>query len=213
MNRKHWTFILGIMLIAALAGCGQKPEAAPNEPSATSTAPADNSANTASQDGNAGGTQGAQGADGAASSDPAESAPSEQTETIKVYYADQDFIDLTEAAREIHYSAAQDSTDKYKAAFEALQDPGDTGLFPLWGKMQLLSVKFSGGEVTLDVHMPDEARLGSDGELMALDSLQKTFFQFDEVNSIELLVDGQKLDSLMGHADLLHPMTRDGQDS
>lgn len=60
----------------------------------------------------------------------------------------------------------------------------------------------------MDVHMPDEARLGAGGEQFALDALTKTMFQFDEVKSVELLVDGAKVESLMGHVDLEHPLTR-----
>jgi hypothetical protein len=44
--------------------------------------------------------------------------------------------------------------------------------------------------------------------MFAIDALQKTFFQFDEVQSLELLVDGNQIESLMGHVELEHPMTR-----
>nr|WP_237691085.1 GerMN domain-containing protein [Paenibacillus caui] len=195
------------MLLAAIAGCGQKQGAAPPEssssapssalsqessvPQASSEAPADSSASSApSADGNAG-------------------VQDQATETVKVYYADQEFTELKESSREIKYSKSGDAADKYKAAFEALQDSGDSSLVSLWAKMKLLSIQFADGEVTLDIQLPDEARLGTDGELMALDSLKQTLFQFDEVKSIELLVDGKKLESLMGHADLEHPMTRE----
>ena len=33
-------------------------------------------------------------------------------------------------------------------------------------------------------------------------------FQFEEVQQIELTVDGQQVESLMGHVDLEHPMNR-----
>jgi hypothetical protein len=41
-----------------------------------------------------------------------------------------------------------------------------------------------------------------------MQAIPKTLFQFQEVKTIELLVDGKKLDSLMGHVDLPHPIPR-----
>lgn len=211
MNRKYGTLLVSIALMAALAACGDKPEAAAPAESANAVnagpVSSELPASSEAQPNSAGSSEAPSPEPSAA---PAASAPAEQTETIKVYYADQDFTSLTESTKEISYSSASDNeAGKYEAAFKALQDTKDSKLFPLWGKMQLLSVKFSDGLVTLDIHMPDEARLGADGELMAIDSLKKTLFQFDEVTSIDLLVDGAQLDTLMGHDDLEHPMTRD----
>lgn len=79
----------------------------------------------------------------------------------------------------------------------------------MWSNIELLSATFDQGKLTLDVHIPDEARLGSGGEILAIDALKGTFFQFDEINSIDLLVDGEATDSLMGHAELEHPLTRE----
>ncbi|WP_138492904.1 GerMN domain-containing protein [Paenibacillus pinistramenti] len=213
MNKKHWTILLSLLLMAAIAGCGQKPAAAPatsgDIASANGAAPAE-SEDSQNGDGTSETSSSTVPESPAPSSSEEAASTDEQiTETIKLYYADQDFVDLKETTRQIQFEDSEDSAGKYKAAFEALQDSTDSGLVSLWAKVQLLSVKFADGEVTIDIHLPDEARLGSDGELMALESLQKTMFQFNEVTSIELLVDGQQLETLMGHADLLHPMTRE----
>lgn len=48
-----------------------------------------------------------------------------------------------------------------------------------------------------------------DWEQFALEALKNTLFQFDEVKSIELLVDGEVVESLIGHAELEHPILRD----
>ncbi|WP_094093264.1 GerMN domain-containing protein [Paenibacillus physcomitrellae] len=215
MNKKRLTIICSVLLLAVLAGCGQKPAASPAE-SGNANAAANNSVPVESTDAQQGaGNTPAESSTVPASDQPSTSeeptisADAKQTETMKLYYADKDFMELQEATRDISYEASEDNAGKYKAAFEGLQQSGTSDLISLWEKVQLLSVAFADGEVTLDIHLPDEARLGADGELMALDSLQKTMFQFDEVKSIELLVDGKKLETLMGHADLLHPMTRE----
>ncbi|MBY3626982.1 GerMN domain-containing protein [Acinetobacter sp. CUI P1] len=61
---------------------------------------------------------------------------------------------------------------------------------------------------TLDIHLPNSARLGSTGEDVALQVIQKTVFQFDEIKSLDLLVDGKAVESLMGHVELEHPIMK-----
>ena len=72
-------------------------------------------------------------------------------------------------------------------------------------------MKFHDGVLAIDVHIPDDARLGSGGELLALDALKETMFQFEELNNLELLIDGKALESFMGHSELEHPISRNNQ--
>lgn len=127
------------------------------------------------------------------------------TKTIDSYYTDDQMLELKKVSKDISYSS---ETEKYEAALKTLQDSSNTDLFPLWEKVVFKSVKFENGELTVDITLPDEARLGAGGESLALDSLKQTLFQFSEVKSIELLVDGAQVESLMGHDELEHPMTR-----
>ncbi len=128
-----------------------------------------------------------------------------QSEKIQVYYTDPEATILQKTEQEIHFANA---IEKYQTTFKALQDDSNPDLVSLWSKMELKTVTFTGGNITLDVHMPDDARLGAGGEQFALDALKNTLFQFEEVVSIDLLVDGASVESLMGHADLEHPMVR-----
>ncbi|WP_342437606.1 GerMN domain-containing protein [Paenibacillus sp. FSL L8-0436] len=129
-----------------------------------------------------------------------------QTQEIQVYYVDTQLTKLEKSTKEITF---KDNSDKYSKTFVALESNDQTQLVSLWNKIDLLSTKFEQGMLTLDVHIPDEARLGAGGELLALDALSETFFQFEEVQSIDLLVDGESPESLMGHAELDHPINRE----
>ncbi|WP_440115526.1 GerMN domain-containing protein [Paenibacillus sp. QZ-Y1] len=148
-------------------------------------------------------------------SSPANTAPtpaaneeqdSEQSQKIQVFYADDQLLQLEKSTKEITF---EDDSDKYSKTYAALQSNDQSELIPLWTNIDLLSSTFDQGKLTLDVHIPDEARLGAGGEVLALDALKETFFQFDEVSSIDLLVDGNATDSLMGHAELEHPLNRE----
>ncbi|MEW4428893.1 GerMN domain-containing protein [Paenibacillus pabuli] len=128
-----------------------------------------------------------------------------ESQEIGVFYADDQLLQLEQRKMEITF---KEDSEKYSKAYEALQSSDQTELIPLWKDIDLLSTEFNQGELTLDVHIPDAARLGSGGELLAIDALKETFFQFDEVTSIDLLVDGNATESLMGHVELENPLTR-----
>lgn len=192
MNRKVMVLgVLALMLVLS-AGCGQKPGASPEAGA-----------------GNTGTNQGS-GINDPQTANPSQGAgnvdqPSQQSALIEVYFTDERMMALTKVEREIVFQADQ---DKYMEALKALQASGDSQLLPLWGKVEFHQAELKDGTVTVDLSMPDEARLGAGGEALALDALRNTLFQFDEVKAIELLVDGQQVDTLMGHVELEHPLTR-----
>ncbi|MDN4069132.1 GerMN domain-containing protein [Paenibacillus vini] len=202
MNRKLYITGVIVLLLALSTGCGQKPG---------TSSPVDNSA-----EGNVQGTttttdtttaaglaEGGNGTDAGTG----EQVPTVQTvtKTIETYYTDDEMLELTKSSVEIKYTEEQ---EKYLAALQTLKGSADTALFALWKNVEFHSAKLENGQLTIDITLPDEARLGAGGEVLALDALKQTMFQFDEVKSIELLVDGKQRDTLMGHEELEHPMTR-----
>lgn len=236
MNKKYWMTGMLALLLVFSAGCGQKPAAAPADtPEQTADVdqadPGDKAADQVNEEEavepvNAGAGEGTGStASGGESTTTTTTTPAggektppiepekvdaavkpEHKSSIKLYYTDPEIMELKETSREITYAGEE---DKYKKAFEALQTSSDASLNPLWSdKITLKSLKFDQGALTLDISKPAEANLGAGGEMFAIDALQKTFFQFEEVKSIELLVDGQQIESLMGHVELEHPMTR-----
>jgi len=209
MNKKWWCTGLIALVVVIGTGCGDKPQAGPSnstnegQKEVVTVPEKEVPATNASGDK---GTESTEDVDKDKGKDKAkEEQVSSKKETISVYYTDPQEMELKQSKLEITF---EDDLQKYKAAFKALQSSNNDELIPLWGKVELKSLDMKNGAITMDIHLPDEARLGSGGEMFALESLQNTLFQFDEVKSIELLVDGQQVESLMGHADLEHPMTK-----
>ncbi|ALS22625.1 MULTISPECIES: GerMN domain-containing protein [Paenibacillus] len=124
---------------------------------------------------------------------------------VKAYYTDANFEKLVE--KEVTISFKQDQ-DKYKAALEKLETSPDNQTLPLFKGFTFHKVELSNGQLTIDLSMSPESHLGSGGEEMLLTALQNTLFQFTEVQSIQVLVDGKQVESLMGHMDLPHPIKR-----
>ncbi|MBM6995417.1 GerMN domain-containing protein [Paenibacillus sp. DXFW5] len=201
--RKIAILLAMVAMLGVAAGCGNKPVASPpdngNEVDAAMSSGAQGTELQEVQQSGSGTDE-----TSAANAD----APEAEVEklTIQVYYTDDDLMDLKPKSREIEFTADR---SKYESAFEALQT-ADDGLLSLWEMVVLNTVKFdeTSGQLNLDISLPDEARLGAGGESLALEALKNTMFQFDEVKQIELTLDGAQVDSLMGHVDLEHPMSR-----
>jgi len=204
MNKKAWCIGLAALVIVIGTGCGQKPQAAPPQTEQTTVTPQKDTAvepvvDEADQGLSNGSGAGQEAPSGSTSANERVQA---QSRSIDVYYTDPDQTSLQAAERTITYT---NELDKYKHSFHALQTSESETLIPLWGKIQLNSVSFEEGQLTLDITIPDTANLGSGGEAFALDALYQTFFQYDEVTAVDVLVEGQQKESLMGHVDLEHP--------
>lgn len=175
-------FLLGITFALAVTGCagGQQSPGTPSQGSQTPSAP-----------GTGGGGQ--------------TETPKAKQLTIKTYYTDDNLAQLIERSGTISYEADE---AKYKAALDALKTPPEAKLFSLSKGITYRSAAFQNGNVTIDLSIAAEGRLGAPGEELLLQSISKTLFQFSEVKTIEVLLDGKKPESLMGHVSLPHPIKR-----
>lgn len=189
----HWRHIITVAAIAAvmLSGCGQtKPMNGSQPNGAPAISPQTEQAQTS---GNGSSTQ-----------TPAPS-PEQLTKVIKTYYSDADFTKLVEQQAKIQF---KQESDQYLAALNQLKKSPDDKTVSLCKEILFKSAVLKDGKVTVDLSMPDSARLGSSGEEMLLDALKKTLFQFSEVKTIEILLDGKQVESLMGHVELQYPFKR-----
>ncbi|MEK4851300.1 GerMN domain-containing protein [Paenibacillus sp. FSL H7-0756] len=215
MNKKLTYAGIAAMLLLVISGCGDKPTAAPGNASGQDST----SVSSGAEGNNAGNdTPATPTATPAATSTPeptatvtpaateAPAVPEKQSLKIKTYYTDLQQNDLVPAEVSITF---KDAKEKYTEAFKTLQKSDNAEQIPLWNKIELKSLEFSNGQIVMDIHKPDEAQLGAGGEALAIGALSQMFFQFDEVKNIDVLVDGEQVESLMGHVDLVHPITRE----
>ncbi|WP_405114604.1 GerMN domain-containing protein [Paenibacillus sp. FSL K6-1217] len=217
MNKKLTYAGIAAMLLLVISGCGDKPTAAPADASGQ-----DSTSVSSGAEGNNAGNDSPTATPAATSTPeptpeatvtPAAPAATEapavsekQSLKIKTYYTDLQQNDLIPAEVTITF---KDAKQKYTEAFKSLQRSENADQIPLWNKIELKSLEFSGGQIVMDIHKPDEAQLGAGGEALAIGALSQMFFQFDEVKNIDVLVDGEQVESLMGHVDLVHPITRE----
>lgn len=203
MKRRAWLTIAAIVcMFGLLTACGDKGTSPGNQGSVTEKPPVvENNSNNETPKAEDPKTPSVP----ATPETPAET-PEKKDQSITVYASDDELMNLTSYTVKITFA---DQNEKLKAALEALQKPKDSSYIALWAKTEFKTIKLDeSGTLIVDIHIPDEARLGAGGEAFALDALTKTMFQFDEVKAINLLIDGKEEESLMGHVTLDHPIKR-----
>lgn len=177
-------------LAVLLSGCGQKQ----TQPPSSSASPAVTA------------TPGPSASPGASAKNGSDTTSPGQTELkVKGFFADQDGSKLVQKELTVRYAKEE---NKYTAVLNALKKSPSADAVSLFPSISFHTATLKSGTLTVDMSLPDEARLGSGGEALFLDALKQTLFQFSEVQAIELLVDGEKVESLMGHLDLPHPIKR-----
>lgn len=179
-----------LALFALAAGCGSKP--------------ADQQAPAAAGGAGDHGSAGTSGSEPGSSDQPAPVTP-ETRVTVTVYYADATLSGLASEQREIAFSNPE---EKYEKVLELLGQPQDEDHEPLWKDFRYHSVRLEDGKLTIDAKGDNPYELGGGAEAYAIDALTKTMFQFPEVETVQILVDGKQAESLMGHVDISEPFTR-----
>lgn len=125
--------------------------------------------------------------------------------TVKTYYGNAQGDQLVETTSQISY---KNDSDKYLAALNALKTSPDPKLVALAQGFTFRSAVLKNGQLTVDLTIDQDGQWGAPAEELTLQALKKTMFQFNEVDRIDILVDGKQAESLMGHLDLPHPITR-----
>lgn len=136
---------------------------------------------------------------------PAVSASPAAAKTIAVYYGDASGNTLVEKTALIQPSS---ETAKYLDALKALKKAPSADAVSLCPNTTFRSAELKEGTLTVDMSIPDSDKLGAGGEQLFVSAIEKTLFQFNEVQAIELLVEGKQAESLMGHLDVPHPIKR-----
>lgn len=141
------------------------------------------------------------------SSSSSQSGSKAQLVNIKVYYPDENATGLVAVEKSI-----KDTDNKYQAAVEALmagtEKKGLANVFPK--KAKLLQVTVSGKVAKVDFSREMQKNFvgGSTGEEMLVGSVVNTLTEFPEIQKVQILVDGQEVETLSGHMDLSQPLPR-----
>lgn len=141
------------------------------------------------------------------SSSSSQSGSKAQLVNIKVYYPDENATGLVAVEKSI-----KDTDNKYQAAVEALmagtEKKGLANVFPKTAKLLQVTVSGKVAKVDFSRELQKNFVGGSTGEEMLVGSVVNTLTEFPEIQKVQILVDGQEVETLSGHMDLSQPLPR-----
>lgn len=144
---------------------------------------------------------------GSSSSSSSQSGSKDQLVNIKVYYPDENATGLVAVEKSI-----KDTDNKYQAAVEALmagtEKKGLANVFPKKAKLLQVTVSGKVAKVNFSRELQKNFVGGSTGEEMLVGSVVNTLTEFPEIQKVQILVDGQEVETLSGHMDLSQPLPR-----
>lgn len=137
-------------------------------------------------------------------------AEGQQKVAVALYFADQNGDYLISEQREITMQQGL-----ARATVQELIDgPRTKGLsrtIPDGTKLKDINIEEGLCTVDLSREFRDNHWGGSSGELLTVYSLVDTLTQFSTIERVEVLVEGQKIDTLAGHMDLSAPVYRNSE--
>lgn len=136
---------------------------------------------------------------------PTPTVPDAPTLSLMIYGVDPELTELVTRTAEVAYA---DDLTVLKAMLAQLQENETENWLPLWKKIEFTSVNIVDGNVMIDLSFDDSARSGALVELYMIESLLSTVFQLPAVQTVTVLIDGEKADSLMGHVSIEQAFSR-----
>ena len=134
----------------------------------------------------------------------------EEFREITVYFTDDEANYLVPEKRKI--ANDEDMKNLSKNIIEELAKSSDNKLqSTIPSGVKLLSTKFDDGIITLnfsrEIIMNHSG--GSSAELLTVYSIVNSLTEIEEIDAVQILVEGSKLESLKGHCYIFDPLDRD----
>lgn len=139
--------------------------------------------------------------------DEEQSQPNQEEQiTLTFYYVDEELLSLQEKEKTISYTSEE---EKWSRLWQELQNADQDGFVSLWKEIKLLEAKEEGGLLTLNIAKPERLQFGSTAEGFAIQTLLQTVGQIEGIQAIQLLIDGEVVETLAGHVSIDQPIEVD----
>lgn len=185
MRSMRWIVLaLALLIMVLAAGCDKKggPE---KTPAASSSQQTENPAEA-----------------------PAKAQESKEL-TLQLYYPNEDGTRLQAVSRKVTLGK---NLDKYTAALQSLmtgpKEKGLVAIFPKNAKLRKVTVENGVAKADFDQSLVKNFSGGSTGEEMLVGSIVDTLTEFPEVKSVQILINGQAVETIAGHMDTSVPLKR-----
>lgn len=139
---------------------------------------------------------------------PISSKPMEQQETVKLYFADAQAMYLKPEVRQVTVQGELLADVVVKELIKGPEEKGLQATIP--GETKLISLKIADGVAYVNLSKEIQAKHwgGSTGEIMTVYSIVNTLADLNiGIEKVQLLVEGEKQQTLVGHLDTYDPLT------
>ena len=130
-----------------------------------------------------------------------------QTE-VTLYFSDEDAQYLIPELRKVNQT---ENTVK-QAIVELIKGPDTGNLYPTIPPTTTVNALYISNQITyidLSSEIVNDHPGGSAGELLTVYSIVMTLTNFPEIEKVQILIDGDSGETLVGHIDISHPLERD----
>ncbi len=136
--------------------------------------------------------------------------PTAEQVELTLYFAEEGAAGLTAEQREVEIENLEELPSM--VVEELIVGPKNNNLYPtIPSETQLLSLVVEDGTAMVDFSQDIISKHwgGSAGETMTIMSLVDSLTELSEIDRVQILVEGEKIDSLLGHWDTSQPLERD----
>ena len=99
-----------------------------------------------------------------------------------------------------------------KSMEELIKGPSDESdlkpVLPKEAKINSVEIKENIAYVDFNKALPENLNVGSSGEVIVLSAIVNTLTEFPEIERVQILIDGEKIESLAGHIVITEPIER-----
>jgi len=124
---------------------------------------------------------------------------------VTIYGADPTLSNLTSRNVSLTYS---DEQELVEMIFVELKHKNIEDWVTIWENIAINSIKLEDDNVIIDINGHSSEHFGSFAEQLLIDSVLNTLFNLPFINEVTILLDGSRVESLMGHVALQYPFTK-----
>ncbi len=133
------------------------------------------------------------------------------TQEVNLYFSDDQAMYLVAEKRSLPTEGADQKQLAAAVVNELIAGPKQAKLHATMPQgSKLLSLEIAGGLATVNLNQDFQSKHsgGSTGEIMTIYSLVNSLTDLQGIQQVQLLVEGQKLETLKGHLEISQPLTR-----
>ena len=127
---------------------------------------------------------------------------------IKVYFANEDATGLVAREKESKEITDDKYTVAIKMLIEGTTEKGTVSMIPPKTKVRGIKIENGIAYVNFSQELIKKFNGGSAGEIMLVGSIVNTLTEFPEIKAVQIMVEGEKVETIAGHMDTSEPLKR-----